>query len=147
MQSRLRNRCIVLAVCAGAGLLSTSLLGLAPGSKIRVRACFDDVGGLESGDPVFVSGIEVGYVKRVGMAGDFRACADLAIDASLGLPEDSSAAIETANILGHRLIALEPGGSDERLADRGEIHFTQNAMSIEDVVGRVIMELGSPRGR
>lgn len=134
---------VLLPTLAGGGLLllALSLVAVAPPVGSTLRACFDDIGGLESGDPVYLRGLRVGEVRSIALDADFRPCAELDIDGALALPLDSSAAIETENLLGDRSVALQPGGAEEPLADGDEIAFTQSALTYERLVGRLIHEL------
>jgi phospholipid/cholesterol/gamma-HCH transport system substrate-binding protein len=132
---------------AGAAVLLVSLVGLSPlgpGGQ-SLRACFDDVGGLESGDPVYLRGVHVGRVSRMELDADYRPCATLDVDASLRLADDTSAVILTKGVLGDRCVDLEPGGSDTPLRDGDEIDYTQSAMVLERMVGRVLMDLQDQR--
>ena len=137
---RLRISLLVLAAFGGLGLGSMSLLGI-PGG-LPLVACFNDVGGLEGGDPVMIGGVVVGRVSAVELNEDFRACARLRVDSALPLAADTSAAIHTRNVLGHRYIALAPGGAEARLRSGDEIPFTQDALVVERLVGRLMMGLG-----
>ncbi len=138
--SRLRISLLVLAALGGIALGSTSLLGV-PGGLALV-ACFNDAGGLERGNPVMIGGIAVGRVSSIELDANFRACARLRVDAALPLAADTSAAIHTLNVLGDKYVALEPGGAAERLRSGDEIPFTQDALVVERLVGRLLMSLG-----
>ena len=65
------------------------------------------------------------------------------VDKNLTLPDDTAASILTQGVLGSQYIGLEPGGSDTVLADGGEIAYTQSAIVIERLIGRVIQSLGN----
>jgi phospholipid/cholesterol/gamma-HCH transport system substrate-binding protein len=68
------------------------------------------------------------------------------IDKNLKLPDDTTAAILTQGVLGSQYIGLEPGGSDTMLEEDGEIAYTQSAVVIERLIGRVIQSLGNSGG-
>ncbi len=139
-RAKLRNPLIVLAVCGLLALGSVSMLQSAGG--LSLRACFDDAGGLERGDPVMVGGVVVGKVVSIELDRDYRACAALDIDGRIELADDTSAAIHTRSVLGDRYVALEPGGSNDRLRDGDEVSFTQSALVLERLIGRLLMQLG-----
>jgi phospholipid/cholesterol/gamma-HCH transport system substrate-binding protein len=55
---------------------------------------------------------------------------------------DSSAAIRTAGLLGDQFISIELGAEDEVLADGEEFAFTESALSIDKLVGRLVHDAG-----
>ncbi len=131
---------LLLALAVGIGLASLSTIAVSP---LRLQACFDDLGGLEAGDPVFLRGYQVGKVGPVVLDADYRPCAELRLDRELALGEDTSAMIVTRNVLGNRAIDLEPGGSDVLLEDGDEIVFTQSAIMIERLIGKFLTGFGA----
>jgi phospholipid/cholesterol/gamma-HCH transport system substrate-binding protein len=84
-------------------------------------------------------------VKTIQLSptGDFRARVTIDIDKTLKLPDDTSASILTQGVLGSQYIGLEPGGSETLLPNGGEIAYTQSAVVIERLIGRVIQSLGN----
>lgn len=73
-------------------------------------AYFTDAGGLTPGNDVYVSGIKVGQVKSVSLAGDTAKVA-FTVDRHVAVGNQSLAAIRTETILGQRSIAVTPAGS------------------------------------
>ena len=122
----------------GLGLLSVSLVEIAPFPGTRITACFDNLGGLGSRDPVMVNGLAIGRVGRVHISENFDPCAQLVITTELELPEDTTALILAEGVLGDRYVDLQPGGSDVMLEDGDEITYTQGAMILEHLVGRAV---------
>lgn len=126
------------------GGLSASILGYSPlPAKQRFTACFSDVGGLRRGDPVMVRGLHVGRVGTLRLDAQFRPCAELLLDSDVALADDTSAAIVSLNMLGDRGVDLDPGGSSDILGDRAELMFTQGALPLERMLGRLLSELES----
>ena len=64
------------------------------------------------------------------------------IDKTLKIPDDTQAAILTQGVLGNQYVGLSPGGSETLLADGGEISYTQSAVVIERLIGKLIQSLG-----
>lgn len=73
-------------------------------------AYFTDAGGISPGNDVYVSGLKVGQVKSVGLAGD-SAKVTFTVDRHITVGDQSLAAIRTDTILGERSIAVTPSGS------------------------------------
>ncbi len=124
--------------------LSVTLGGVSYGgpAEMELISSFDEIGGLAPRSQVVIGGVKVGQVDSIVLDEDFRARVTLKVDASLQLPDDSSAAILTAGVLGDQYIALEPGGSDELLGPGDEITFTQSAIILERIIGKLIQNIG-----
>lgn len=106
-----------------------------------LKARFENVGGLKVRSPVSVAGVRVGRVASIDFDADtFQAVVtmDLAAKYRGALPEDTSASIFTAGLLGEQYVSLEPGGSEVVLKDGDEIHLTQSALVMEQVVGKFL---------
>lgn len=134
----------VLVGIAALAYLSISLGGLSykgPGG-LTVYATFDEIGGLATRAPVVIGGVRVGEVDALALDSDFRARVRLELDADLELPDDSGASIFTQGVLGNQYISLEPGASEAMLQSGDEIAYTQNATVLENLIGRVVQNLG-----
>jgi phospholipid/cholesterol/gamma-HCH transport system substrate-binding protein len=59
------------------------------------------------------------------------------------LPEDTTAKIVSAGLLGDKFIALDPGGSEQTIPPGGRIKITQSSVSLEDLIGQMMF---SPSG-
>jgi phospholipid/cholesterol/gamma-HCH transport system substrate-binding protein len=60
------------------------------------------------------------------------------------IPDDSSAAIFTSGLLGDQYVGIEPGGSPTFLKSGDELVLTQSAMSIENLIGKFMVN-GGPK--
>ena len=100
---------VVLVVCVM--LLAFGYAGLPfwPQGK-TYDAYFTDAGGISPGNAVFVSGLKVGKVQSVGLAGD-SAKVTFSVDRHVAVGDQSLAAIRTDTILGERSISVTPAGS------------------------------------
>jgi phospholipid/cholesterol/gamma-HCH transport system substrate-binding protein len=72
-------------------------------------AYFADAGGLNPGNDVYVSGIKVGKVQAVTLAGE-NAKVAFTVERHINVGNSSLAAIRTETILGQRAIAITPAG-------------------------------------
>jgi len=135
----------VLAGIAAIAYLSIAIGGLragGPGGK-SIVATFDEIGGLKPRARVVVGGVKIGQVQAIALAKDFRARVTLDVDKNLALPSDTSASILTSGVLGDQYVALEPGAEETTLAQGDEIQFTQSAVVLERLIGKLIQNLGS----
>jgi phospholipid/cholesterol/gamma-HCH transport system substrate-binding protein len=135
----------ILAGLTAIAFLSVSLGGATyrgPGG-LGLVATFDQVGGLKPRAPVVVSGVKVGQVGEIRLDEDLRAKVLLNVDSSLELPRDTSASILTSGVLGDQYVELEPGADEVFLAAGDEIEWTQNAMVLERLIGKLVQNLGA----
>ncbi|MEU2252679.1 MCE family protein [Nocardia xishanensis] len=107
-----KNRYLWLGVIAAA-FVALLLVGSSVVSEARladrtIEAEFAQAAGLRPGATVDVSGIEVGQVRAVRLAGD-KVVVDLRVRRDLRLGPDARAAIKMSTILGRLHIELTPG--------------------------------------
>lgn len=110
-----------------------------------ITAAFENIGGLKVRSPVTVSGVRVGRVDAIDYDDiAFEAVVSLRIDAAHdSFPEDTSASIFTAGLLGEQYISLEPGGSMENLVEGDRIQLSQSALVMEQVIGQFLYSVAA----
>lgn len=130
----------VLVSLLAVAYLSAKLGGLSYTGEggFQLFAVFDDVGGLSDRSPVKISGVKVGQVQGIQLDEDLRARVSLDLDPRLELPIDSSAAIRTAGLLGDQFVSLEPGAEDALLRPGETFTYTESALSLDKLVGRLV---------
>jgi len=135
----------VLVGLGALAYLSVSLGGLSLGGPetMRLVARFEEIGGLKPRAPVVVGGVKVGEVESIALDGDLYPEVVLSVREEVPLPADTSAAILTAGVLGDQYVALEPGAEEDLLRDGDEIVYTQGAVILERLIGRMMQNLGS----
>ena len=118
------------------------------GDSYKVKARFDNIGGLKVKSPVTMAGVEVGRVLDIYYdAKDFRAVAVLGIYSQFdAIPDDTFAKILTAGLLGDQYIGLEPGPDEAMLADGGRIVQTQSAVVLENLIGQFLANSAAGAG-
>jgi phospholipid/cholesterol/gamma-HCH transport system substrate-binding protein len=142
-QSSTRNILVGLFVLVGLaslGWLSINLGGVSvtPAETSTIYAHFDDVGGLSARAKVTISGVKVGQVAEITLDEDYRARVAFELRADLELPYDTSASILTSGVLGDQYVSLLPGAEEEYLAPGETIEFTESALSLERLIGKLI---------
>ena len=141
-RSPTRDFLVGLFVLAGLGAvayLSISVGGLSYGEGgLHIFAAFDQTGGLKPRAPVVISGVKVGQVGAIALDQNYRARVDLDLDPALELPVDTTASIVTAGVLGDRYVSLQLGGEEELLKSGDEITFTESAVILERLIGKLI---------
>jgi phospholipid/cholesterol/gamma-HCH transport system substrate-binding protein len=142
-RSPLRDFIAGLFVLVGIG--AVAYLSMAVGSLsfhdrggFLLHAAFDQTGGLKPRAPVVIAGVKVGQVDSITLDQNYRARVALDLDPSLKIPADTTASIVTAGLLGDRFIELQLGGEQEYLKPGGDISFTESAVILERLIGKLV---------
>ncbi len=110
-------------------------------SSYKILAHFDNSGGLKVKSPVSVAGVRIGRVSNISIdTTTYESVVEMQIDSKYSLPDDTSASIFTAGLLGEQYISLEPGGSETTLPANGVIDITQSAIVLEQVIGQFLFD-------
>ena len=111
----------------------------------EVSAYFENIGGLKVRSPVTVSGVRVGQITEIVYDSDrYEAKVVLRIQAAHDyFPIDTTASIYTAGLLGEQYVALEPGAEEDVLTAGDTIEFTQSALVLEEIIGKIVVKLTS----
>ena len=123
----------------------SNLAGAQIGDGYTLVARFDNVGGLKVRSPVSAGGVLVGRVADISYdPKTYRAKVVMNIDARYNtFPEDTSASIFTAGLLGEQYIGLQPGAEEDFLVDGNEVGLTQSALVLEQVISQVLFSKAS----
>lgn len=101
----------------------------------EVFAVFSDIGGLRSGSPVVIAGVDVGRVKAISLV-DYEARVALQIEAGLVLREDAVASVKTRGLIGEKFIQISVGAADAAVKPGGRIRQTESAVDIEALISK-----------
>lgn len=102
------------------------------------EAYFNDAGGISPGNDVNVSGIKVGTVNGVALAGD-AAKVTFTVDRDIRVGDQSLIAIKTDTVLGEKSLAVTPQGSGSSTViplGRTTTPYTLNT-ALQDLGGNV----------
>lgn len=113
--------------------IAAQIMGTSFQDRYRLVAVFDDVTGLLSGDQVKIAGAPVGRVSRIKVK-DGKAEVRMDIDKGVRLPADSTAAVRWRNLIGQRMIYLEPGRSRTMLAAGAQVPHTRSVVDLGEIV-------------
>ncbi len=105
-----------------------------------LSARFDNIGGLKVMSPVRAGGVLVGRVVAIDYDQEaYEARVTMIIYPKYNqFPTDTTASIFTSGLLGEQYISLEPGSEETYLKDGDEIHLTQSALILEQVLGKFL---------
>ena len=119
----------------------SNLSSFSAADSYTLTARFDNIGGLKVRSPVMAGGVLVGRISSIDYDNKrYEAVVIMEMNQAYDqFPDDTVASIYTAGLLGEQYIALDPGGSDELLADGSEIEFTTPALVLEKLVGKFLL--------
>jgi len=105
-------------------------------SRVEITAWIQDVRGLRTGAPVWVSGIEIGSVKKISLHPDHGTVVTLSVnkDALNFIRTDSYAYVMTTGLLGDKYIELSTGSSEGKPLRPGDIIKGSAQIEIKDVM-------------
>lgn len=151
MDTRFRPVRAVLFVLLCLGLLAFTYLlvfrvDFGGSSSVTVR--FSSVGTIQPGSPVRQSGVKVGTVSRVLLAGDDRRKVDveLALYRGLTVRRTDRIAIVTGGLLGDQYIDIAAGPADGPVAGPGDRLDGESGLDLKLLVdggGTLLQDLGS----
>ena len=120
-------------------LKAANLASFSFDSTYPVTARFDNVGGLKIRAPVKSAGVTVGRIASILFDDKaFQGVVTMQIDRRYQFPDDTSAKILTAGLLGDQYIGLEPGADDKNLKAGDSIKITQSAVVLENLIGQML---------
>ena len=118
----------------------SDISGVGRASGYTLTAEFENVGGLKVGAPVSAGGVRVGQVEAIEYDSEiYSVLVTMGIDGEYAaFPEDTTASIYTAGLLGEQYVGFEPGAEDIYLADGDTMELTQSALVLERLIGQVL---------
>jgi phospholipid/cholesterol/gamma-HCH transport system substrate-binding protein len=112
-----------------------------------LHAGFGHIGSLGVGEAVKIAGVSVGHVTATALnSRTYAADVTFAINKGIGIPKDSSAAIESTSLLGGEYLSISPGASNTMLKPGQAITVTQSAINVETLLGKFIFSAASMAG-
>jgi len=104
-----------------------------------VKANFDNIGGLKKRAPVKSAGVVVGRVEDIDFDTEtYEATVALSIDSRYEFPQDTSAKILTAGLLGEQYVGLAAGGDTAKLKNGDKLKLTQSAVVLENLISQFL---------
>ena len=104
--------------------------------SIDVHAVFDDVAGLQQGNNVWFSGVKIGTVKKIQIAGNQKVNVVLHIEkkAQEFIRHDAKAKIGTDGLIGNKIILIYGGSPTAPQIEEGDNLVVEKAMSTDDML-------------
>ncbi|MBN2104549.1 MCE family protein [bacterium] len=117
-------------------------------SKLNYKILFKSTAGLYEGDPVLLTGVEVGNVTKIGFPEDLKQkkiLVEITVDRSVGdrIREDTRACVGSASIVYGKVVELSIGSLDQHVIPDGGWIKTMEKSSFNSVVDSTQQVMGS----
>ncbi|RLC27527.1 MAG: outer membrane lipid asymmetry maintenance protein MlaD [Deltaproteobacteria bacterium] len=124
-------------LCLGYLTIRLGKMEVLGGKGYELRAVFANSGGLKTGAPVVIAGVEVGRVKRIVLH-DYQAEVFLNLPAGVKVQADAIASVKTKGLIGEKYVEITAGGSDEILKAGDLIRETEPAVDLEQLISNYV---------
>lgn len=106
------------------------------GNTIEIRVVFNDVNGLQKGNNVRFSGIDIGTVKEVEILNDTSIQVKMLIDKKVQqfIKQDAIATLGNDGLMGNKLININPGSPHSEMIKEGELLHSVNELDTDDML-------------
>lgn len=137
---------VVLAAAIAFLVFAYTRSGVSAVEGYEVTVKFSRVDGLANGSEVRISGIKVGTVVGQHLdPSDYTATVRLRIAREIRLPTDTSARIQSDNLLANNYVMLLPGADDTYLKDGDEIVYAQPPINLADLIARLVLGIADQK--
>lgn len=131
-------------VVAGLVLLITAIYFIGQkqhmfSNVFRISGIFKNVNGLQVGNNIRFSGINVGTVENITIVSDTAVRVDMVIDADIQkfIKSDATAIIGSEGLMGNKTINIAPGSMDQpSIKDQGAIK-TAKPVDFDEILGQL----------
>ncbi|VXB30873.1 Phospholipid/cholesterol/gamma-HCH transport system substrate-binding protein [Flavobacterium sp. 9AF] len=106
------------------------------GKSIEISAQFNNINGLQKGNNVRYSGINVGIVKDITMINDSIIKVDLLIEEKMiqHIKKDAIATISTDGLVGNMIVNIIPGKGEQILVKQGDFIKSYTKIGADDML-------------
>ena len=122
-----RSVIVGIFVFLGIAILVAGILTLGGQQKkfvkaIRLKAVFDDVGGLQTGNNIWFSGVKIGTVRKINFYGDSQVEVEMNVEESVSefIRKNSKATISSDGLIGNKIIVIYGGSTDFPAVEDGD---------------------------
>ena len=105
-------------------------------STFRVSGVFKDVSGLQPGNNVRLSGINVGTVEDISIVSDSSIRVEIIVDENTRkfIKKDAVAGIGSEGLMGNKVIILNPGTGGKKEIENNDTVQTVQPVSMDDIM-------------
>ena len=104
--------------------------------KITVRAVFDDVGGLQTGNNVWFSGVKIGTIKKMTFRGTSQVEVIMNIDQKdqQYIRKDAKAKISSEGFIGNKLVIIYGGTMGAQQIEEDDVLGVEKGLSTDEML-------------
>ena len=104
-------------------------------STFRISGVFRDVAGLQAGNNVRLSGINVGTVENIVLVSDTSVRVDILIDEITRkfIKKDAVASIGSEGLIGNKVLIINPGTGKKMIIENNDIIKTVQPINMDDI--------------
>jgi phospholipid/cholesterol/gamma-HCH transport system substrate-binding protein len=105
----------------------------------RISGVFRDVSGLQAGNIVRFSGINVGTIEHITIISDTSVRVDMRIDEKVRefIKKDAQAIIGSEGLIGNKILSITPGTSGMRKIENNDFIATIVPTNIDDILSQL----------
>ena len=119
-----------------AGILVVGNLHETFNRKIKVVSLFDDVGGMQRGNNIWLSGVKIGPVSDLQFYGKSKVEVSMNIEtkAQKFIPKDSKVKLGTDGLIGNKILVIYGGSENTANIQEGDTLWVEKTFSSEDMI-------------
>jgi phospholipid/cholesterol/gamma-HCH transport system substrate-binding protein len=104
--------------------------------KMNVVVLFDDVGGLQKGNNIWLSGVKIGMVDKLKFYGKSQVEVSMSVDikAQQFIPKDSKVKISNDGLIGNKILVVYGGTEKSLVVQEGDTLRVEKTFTSEDVI-------------
>lgn len=103
---------------------------------IQISAVFKNVNGLQHGNNVRFSGINIGTVKKIIIVNDSLIKVDMLIEEDIAshIKKDAMASIGSDGLVGNMIVNIIPGKKSNEMVKDGDVILSENKASTDEIL-------------
>jgi len=103
---------------------------------VKISALFQNINGLQRGNNVRFSGINVGTVKEIIIINDSTIKVDMMIEEQIipNIKKDATASIGSDGLVGNMIVNIVPGKSSKIPVNQGDVILSENRITTEGIM-------------
>jgi phospholipid/cholesterol/gamma-HCH transport system substrate-binding protein len=105
-------------------------------STFRLTGVFKDVGGLQIGNNVRLSGITIGTVENVSLISDTSVRVEVLIDETTRkfIKKDAVASIGSEGLMGNKVLVIIPGTGSQKTIENNDVIATSRPVELDEIM-------------
>lgn len=104
--------------------------------KISLKAVFKDVGGLQVGNNVWLSGVKIGTIKKMSFIGNsgVEVVMSLETKAQKFIKKDAKAKISSEGFIGNKIVVIYDGSMETPSVEENDVLAVENGLNTDEIL-------------